>query len=194
MTAQNFIDKIRPLLAGTNVQDDDNILLVFLNMAKDSIASDTYCFVDSEVITLTTETKYTLTNIPLQIIDIYDTSLDVLTRGKLDTKGYFQTLPNKIELTYTPTVGDELFVNYYITPSDYALTDDININPMLNNAMKFYILDQVISIGKSEREIQNSSKYTNLYDKEITKYLAKTNTYSVESLVDVDLIAQKGLV
>lgn len=197
MLAQEFIDKIKPLMSGLKVASDDSILLSFLNMAKDEIARDTMLWIEGEEITLTEDTfEYTINGNPIQIIDIYDDNYDLLVRNKydIDTKGYFQLSPNTIKLTYNPSTGSKIYVNFYKTPEDYALSDTIDIPPSLHKATRHFMMVEALGMFKGEKEIMNASNNEKLYEKAIQKFLMQTDTLSTESLVTVDMIKSKGLI
>ena len=197
MTAQEFINKIKPLLSGLAVKEDDSTILSYLNMAKDEIARDTMLWTDGEEITLLSDTtEYTLGLTPIQILDVYDENYDIITRGKYTTygKGYFQLSPNKIQITYVPVAGTKIYVNYYYTPEDYKLGDNIDIPPALHKATRHMIISESLNMFRGEKEIMNAKNHLGIYNAQIEKFLAQTDTLSTETLVNVDLIKQKGLV
>lgn len=196
MTAQNFIDNLKPLLTGLAVKTDDAVLLSFLNMAKDEIARDTMFWIDGEQITgVADTTEYTLSVTPIQIIDVYDSANNIITRGSYsDDKGYFQTSPSKIQFTYQPNVGSYIYVNYYYSPEDYGLDDNIDIPSSLYKAIRHFMISEALNMFKGEKEIMNARNHYSIYTKQIEKFIAQTDVLSSESLLRVDMIKAKGLV
>lgn len=197
MTAQSFIDSVKPMLSGLAVETDDTTLLSFLNMTKNEIARDTMLWIEGEEITtIEATTKYELSGDPIQILDIYDSNYTLIERGKYSVsgKGYFQISPNTIQLTYTPMADDTLYVNYYKTPDDYALTDTIDIPSTLHKATRHLIISEALNMFKGEKEIANAKNHMSNYERQIEKFLAQTDTSSIETLLQVDMIIDKGLV
>lgn len=198
MTAQQIIDSTLPILAGLKISDtgvpsNNTTLLSFLNMAKNQIALDAQLWIDGMTIPMTTANEYTLSWIPVQIIDVYDDKLQVKVRGGAGDNGYFQTAPDKIFIN-RPEDGVNLYINAYKTPADYLVTDEVVIPHALISAMQYFIQHKAFDIYKSEKEIMSSKEYYTKYIGAMNQFLNKTDATSIETLVEVDMITMKGLV
>lgn len=195
MTAQDFINKMESKLKGLNIGEDKDAILGLLNLGKNELAVDTLMWTNGEEIDLVEDTYfYTLSDTPIQILDVYDDNNQILLRTSLEGKGYYQVSPQMIRLNYNPTTGDKLYINYFHTPADYELTDTLDIHPSLYKALRSFILHEALSTHKSEKELMSSREYLNLYNIGVAKFLEKTDTTTTESLWTADLIQQKGLV
>jgi len=192
MTAQNIIDSSKPVLTGLKISEDDTTLLSFLNLAKNQIAQDTLLWIDGEEITMTDSYVYTLDTIPIQIIDMYDESMQIRPRNKATNLGYFQVSPNSIRMVSIDE-GAKLYVNYYYTPDDYILADEVVIPNSLINAMQYFIAHKSFEIYKSEKEMFSSTEYYKKYKSSILEYIATTDN-NIETVLENDMIINKGLV
>ena len=192
MTAQNIIDSSKPVLTGLKISEDDTTLLSFLNLAKNQIAQDTLLWIDGEEITMTDSLTYTLDTIPIQILDIYDASMQIRPRNQATDLGYFQTSPNSIRVV-TADDGAKLYVNYYYTPDDYAIDDEVVIPNSLINAMQYFIAHKSFEIYKSEKEMFSSTEYYKKYKSSIFEYVATTDN-NIGTVLSNDMITNKGLV
>jgi len=192
MTAQDLINLTKPILSNISIKNDDEILLGFLNLAKNQIALDTRLWLDGEEITMTSSNQYTLSLIPIQIMDIYDSNLKVRHRNSNDYYGYYQVSPNAIRIN-NPEADVKLYINYYYTPVDYLLTDTVVMPESLLNAVQYYIAHKAYETFKSQQELVGSREYLNRYTKAINKYLSFTDD-STDTVMDNDMIANKGLV
>jgi hypothetical protein len=193
MTAQSLIDATKPLLSQTSVSTDDDTLLIFLNMAKNQIAQDTLSWLGGEEITMTTESVYELDNMPIQILDVYDESLNTLDRNSYSQNGYFQISPMEIKVN-NPSDGNKLYINYYYTPNDYILTDDVVVPATLQNAIQYFIAHKSFETYRSEKEIFSSTEYYKKYKASVIEYLNTTDSLNADSLVKKDMIQDKCLV
>ena len=199
MTAENIIDGTLPLLKQLKIGDDsaesNAILLSYLNLAKNEIAQDALLWLDGEQVALTTGTNlYTLSTIPIQILDVYDsTSNTVYYRNSPEQYGYFQTTPKKIHVN-NPATGITLNVNYYYTPDDYIISDEVVIPNGLINAMQYFIAHKAFDIYKDEKEIITSREYYTKYQNSMQKFLSQTDNNNVDTVLNIDRIKTKGLV
>lgn len=192
MTAQELINSTKPILSGLSVKDDDSTLLTFLNLAKNQLALETRVWLDGEEITMTTDNAYTLTRTPIQILDVYDDNLQVRQRNSASYYGYFQTSPNTIRVNNV-TSGLKLYLNYYYTPDDFALTDTVVVPDSLLNAIQYFIAHKAFESYKSEKEILTSTEYYKKFQASVLSYLAKVDE-NTDTILDVDMIYLKGLV
>jgi len=192
MTAQDLINLTKPILSNISIKSDDDTLLAFLNLAKNQIALDTRLWLDGEEITMTSSSQYTLSLIPIQIIDVYDSNLTIRPRNSQEYYGYYQTSPNTIRVN-NPSSGTKLYVNYYYTPEDYTITDIVYIPESLLNAVQYYIAHKAYETFKSQNELVGSREYLNRYQRAINKYLSMTDE-NVDTVLDNDMITSKGLV
>jgi len=194
MTAQQFITNSKQSLTGLKVSGDDNTLLSYLNLAKNQIALDTLLWLNGETISLIEGTnEYTLSKIPIQIIDVYDDSLTLRPRNNSGPYGYYQMSPNTIYVN-TPSNGVDININYYYTPDDYILTDLIDIPESILNATQYFLLHKGYEMQKDEMGVVSSKEYFARYNAAINRYLGKTDNNNVDSVLSIDLIADKGLV
>ena len=194
MTAQIILDSTKPLLSGRgNIASDDNILLSLLNLSKNQIALDTLLWLDGEEITMTTDRAYSLSKIPIQIIDVYDNEGNIRPRNSKEKKGYFQTKPNEITFN-NPTEGTIVYVNYYDTPDDYALIDEVNIPSSLISAMQYYVAHKVYDAYTSQTETALSTEYFRKYMTSINSFISKTDSLDTDSVYGYNMIDMKGLI
>ena len=193
MTAQSLIDSTKPLLSQTQISGEDGILLTYLNFAKNQIAQDTLSWLGGEEITMTTDSVYTLSVMPIQIIDMYDSQLNIMERNSYNTNGYFQISPTEIKIN-NPVEGNKIYINYYYTPNDYELSDEVTVPLTLQNAIQYFIAHKSFETYRSEKEIFSSTEYYKKYKASVTEYLYTTDTLSTDSLVKVDMIKNKCLV
>jgi hypothetical protein len=199
MTAQAIIESARTsYLKGTKLKDsteeNDAILLEYLNFAKNQLAQDALLWLGGEEIVMVEDSyEYTLSTIPIQILDVYNEANVLIYRNSPELMGYFQTSPNTIKINNIED-GKKIFINYYYTPSDYAINDEVNIPPALLNAIKYFIAHQTYDMYKSEKEIITSTNYYNRYVKSIEMFKNKTDIGSGNSIYIVDMIKDKGLV
>ena len=198
MTANELITNLsNTSLVGIKISDltvaqNTTTLLALLNMAKNKIAEDTLLWLGGEQITLLTDTyEYTLSDIPIQIIDVYDDGLNLRPRNSSDYYGYFQTSPNKIRFNNVSN-GTVVSINYYETPPDYAIDDTIVIPPSLLSAMQFYIAHKAFEIYKSESDMFSSAEYYKKYEKALAGYISKSDSTDVDSIVSADRIWKRG--
>lgn len=192
MTAQQIIDLTKPILSNMSIKSDDATLLGFLNLAKNEIALDTRLWLDGEEITMTTANEYTLTAVPIQILDVYDGNLMVRPKNSTDFYGYYKTGPDTIRIN-NPVSGLKLYVNYYYTPDDYILTDTVVVPNSLVKAMQHFIAHMAHDTFKSQNEMIGSNNHYSKYEKAIAKYLSKVDE-NTDSILDDDMIEKKGLV
>lgn len=193
MTAQTILDSTKPLLTGLKVAEDDNTLLIYLNMAKNQIAQDTLSWLGGEEITMTTDSDYTLSKIPIQILDVYKEPNIVLRRNVLDVNGYFQTSPNTIKII-SPEDGNKVYLNYYYTPPDFILTDEVVIPQSLINSTQYFIAHKCFENYKTEKEMFSSTEYYKKYKASVVEYINSTDALSSDILLQEDMIKMKGLV
>jgi len=194
MTAQNIIDSSKHILTGFKVKETDSTLLSFLNLAKNQLATDTLFWLDGEVITLSPATyEYTLSKTPIQIIDVYDSLSNLRPRNSSDTMGYYQTSPNKIYVT-SPGVSSEIKINYYYTPNDYTLSSEIDIPPGLHNAIQYFLAHKSYEMQKGEANVMSSKEYFARYNASVKRYLSVTDNGNLDTVMEVDMIKDKGLV
>jgi len=190
MTAQTIIDSTKPLLTGVKIGEDDNTLLTYLNMAKNQIAIDCLLWLDGEAIDILDDTyEYDLSKIPVQMLDVYDEEYNLYKRNHIT--GYYQTSPKKIKLSKLP---ETLYVNYYYTPDDFALSDEVVVPHSLINAIHYFIAHKAFEQYKTEKDIMSSREYYGRYNSAVQKYIMQTDSNDVDSLVSIDMIKDKGLV
>lgn len=192
MTAQQLIDLTKPVLSNISVKNDDNVLLGFLNLAKNQIALDTRLWLDGEEITMTSSSTYTLDTLPIQIIDVYDSNLTVRPRNSSTYYGYYQTSPQTIKVN-NPSADTILYVNYYYTPDDYELSDTIVVPHSLHNAIQYFMIHKAYETLTGQNELAGSSVYKKRYQDAINMYLSKVDE-NTDTLLDNDMITAKGLV
>lgn len=195
MTAQEIVETTVPLIEGSRVskEKDYTTLLTYLNFAKSKLARDTQMWIGGESIVMTTAKEYTLSTIPLQIIEIYDSNLNVRPRNSIEYLGYTQTAPNKIYVN-NPSAGLTLNINWFEEPANYKLTDIVYIPNDLIEAMQHYIAYKVFSVYKSQNEEIKTKTHLEQYKMLVDEYIARTDMPDIESINQIDLIYQKGLV
>lgn len=192
MTAQNIIDLTKPMINGLSIKDDTSTLLLFLNLAKNQLAVDALLWVDGEEIVMTTKNEYTLSKVPIQILDVYDSNLTVRPKGSPNYYGYYKTGPKTIRVN-NPSANDILYVNYYTSPNDYVLTDEVVIPDGLINAMSYFIAHKAFESQRAEKEIVSADNHFKKYNAALNRFLSKTDD-SNDAVNSVDRIKEKGLV
>lgn len=196
MTAQEILEGTLPLIAGSKISRENNFdtLLTYLNLAKGRLARDTNLWIGGETIELTDNVnEYVLSEIPLQIIEIFDSNLTIRPRNKMDIMGYTQISPNTIYVN-SPSTGVSIDINYFKEPVDYILTDTVFISNDLIEALQHYIASKVFSVYKSQDENIEAKIHYDTYKRIVDEYIAKTDMPDIDTFGDVDLISQKGLV
>ncbi len=192
MTAQELIDSTKSMLTGLQVKDNDSLLLSFLNFAKNQIASDTLLWIDGEEITMVENVyEYTLATKPISIIDIYNEEYELVKRNSIE--GYYQISPSVIRLANTYD-GKKIYINYYITPDDYALDDTLDIPEQLLSAIQNYIMHKAFAQYKTEKDIMASANYYKMFGSAIQRYISQTDVSNTDSLLMPDMIKDKGFV
>ena len=191
MTANQLITNLsHTALVGIKVSDltiPQNVttLLSLLNMAKNKLAEDTLLWLGGEQITMLADTySYTLSTIPIQIIDVYDDKMNLRPRNSIDYFGYFQTSPNKIQINNIE-VGGVVNINYYETPTDYLIDDELVVPPSLLSALQFYVTHKAFEIYKAESDIFTSVEYYKKYKSALQDYLNKSDSTDVDSVVSL---------
>jgi len=182
-------------ISDLSIQENKDTLLELLNMAKNKVAEDTLLWLSGETITQVTGTQeYTLSTIPIQIIDIYDENQVLRKRNVPDYTGYYQTSPNKIRFNSIQN-GLDIFINYYETPPDYLINDEIVIPPTLLSALQFYIVGKSFEQYKAEADIFTSAEYFKKYNSAIQSYLSKTDNSNADTIVSGEnKIYKRGIV
>lgn len=197
-TAQEIIDGTRSLLRNLDIATDnvDNnaTLLGFLNLAKNQIAVDTLLWVGGESFTIDSSSSvYTLSTVPIAILDVYDHDMNIRQRNATNDYGYVQISPNKIRLGYIPETTI-LYVNYYYTPDDYLSTNSVPIPDALINAMQYFIAHKAYEMYKGEKELTMSGEYFRKYSGAVNNYKDKFDPTAVDNLATISPITLKGLV
>ena len=198
MTAQTMIDNVAAQLNNLKIGDTSvpaNVasLLHYLNLAKNQMAVDTLIWLGGETISMTTANEYTMTIAPIQIIDMYDESLNIRPRNSPHRLGYYQLSPSVIYMN-NPENGVDININYYYAPDDYVVTDELDIPPSLIRGMELYMSYLAYDFYKTEKEQALSMKKLEDYDIAKNGFISKTDNMNVDSITSVDLIYQKGLV
>jgi hypothetical protein len=165
------------------VGDNTTLLLSLLNMAKDKIAEDTLLWLNGETFNMVDGTSlYTLTNMPIQIIDVFDSNNYLRPRNSAEYFGYYQTSPN--QLTFNNIAdGLTIKVNYYYSPPDYLIGDTLAVPSTLLSAMQYYMAHKAYAAYKGELELMASGEYYNKYVNAIKDYRATTDTLDADSVV-----------
>ena len=191
MTANQLITNLsHTALVGIKVSDltiPQNIttLLGLLNMAKNKLAEDTLLWLGGEQITMLEDTySYTLSTIPIQIIDVYDSNMNIRPRNSIEFFGYFQTSPNKLQFNNIE-VGGTININYYETPTDYLIDDELVVPPSLLSALQFYVTHKAFEIYKAESDMFTSVEYYKKYKSALQDYLDKSDSTDVDSIVSL---------
>jgi len=201
MTAEDIITNVATTaLIGTQVgdnittQSNKNILLFALNLGIKQIAQDTLLWLDGETITMVDgQYEYTLSTIPVQIIDVYDDSYISRPRNSATYYGYYQTAPNKIRFNNI-TPNSNVLLNYYIYPNDYMLSDEVVIDSSLINSLTYFIASKAMEYYKSEQDVSISKVFYNSYLESIAAFKANTDTNNVDTVQNTNMIYKKGLV
>jgi len=201
MTAEDIITNVATTaLIGTQVgdnittQSNKNILLFALNLGIKQIAQDTLLWLDGETITMVDgQYEYTLSTIPVQIIDVYDDSYISRPRNSATYYGYYQTAPNKIRFNNI-TPNSNVLLNYYIYPNDYILSDEVVIDSSLINSLTYFIASKAMEYYKSEQDVSISKVFYNSYLESIAAFKANTDTNNVDTVQNTNMIYKKGLV
>lgn len=194
MVVQNLVNDAKKVLSGLKVSEYDATILLYLNLAKNQIAMDTLMWLSGETVTLVSGTnEYELSKIPIQIIDVYDDSLNLRPRNSSDSMGYFQTSPKKIFVN-SPHTGSSININYYYTPDNYILTSETDIPESLYNALQYFIVHKAYEMQKTDSSLVSSREYFARYNAAVKRYLGVTDNGNLDTVLDVDLIKDKGLV
>jgi hypothetical protein len=165
------------------VGDNTTLLLSLLNMAKDKVAEDTLLWLSGETFNMVTGTSsYTLTNMPIQIIDVFDENNTLRPRNSAEFYGYYQTSPNQIAFNNVSD-GLTIKVNYYYSPPDFLIGDTLSIPSTLLSAMQYYMAHKAYAAYKGELELMASSEYYNKYINAIKDYRATTDTLDSDSVL-----------
>lgn len=176
--------KVSDLTVGQNVTD----LISYVNEAKDKIAKDTRLWLGGETITMATGTsEYTLTTMPIQIIDVFDENNFLRPRNNQGSYGYFQTAPKKLMFN-TITNGLNVKVNYYYTPPDYVGADTITdtMPPELINAIKIYVCYKSYKRYKGDSDVMKAEQFKADFKEAISDFKAVTDVSDVDSVVNLD--------
>lgn len=189
MTAQELITNLSNTslvgqkIADLTVPENTTTLLSLLNMAKNKVAEDTRIWLSGEQITMVADTyEYTLSKIPLQIIDVYDDNLNLRTRNNPDSLGYYQTSPNVLKFNNI-TAGTVISVNYYDTPIDWLITDELVVPPSLLSALQYYIAHKAFELYKSESDMFSSAEYYKKYQTAIQDFINTTDSSDIDTIV-----------
>lgn len=192
MTASQIITHLsQTTLAGLKIADltvaeNTTVLLQSLNMAKNKIAEDTLLWLGGETINIVSGTsEYTLSTIPIQIIDIFDNNNYLRPRNSQSQLGYYQTSPNTI-LFNTITNGEVMKINYYYTPADYIITDEVVIPQSLISALEFYATHKAYESYKTEKSMMASTEYYKKYRSAINDYKAVTDSGHLDSVLNMN--------
>lgn len=199
MTASQIIDGLAPILVGTKYGDtsDSNIraiLLSYLNMAKNEIATDTLFWLGGEQITMISNIfEYTLQVYPIQIIDIYDENFNVVPRNSSSIDGYYQVSPNVVYFN-DPQDGETFSINYYYTPDDYEEADEVAIPAVLLNAIQYFMAHKALETFRDAGNMSGSQMYLQRYQQAINKFVATTDNTNLDTTVEINRIWQRNLV
>lgn len=199
MTALDIITLSSKMLTGLKVgdiTDADNkaTLLSYLNLAKGQLALDTNLWLSGETIALVDETyEYTLSKIPLTIIDIYDDNNQLRIRNNSGYYGYYQVTPNSIHVN-KPDSASTLFVNYYYEPNDYLEGDTVALPSYLINALQYFIAHKAYEMYKADSDNLTSNDYLGKYNAVVSKYLSMNDNSNSDTVVGTDNITNKGFV
>jgi len=201
MTADDIITNVaNTALVGTQVGNNitttgnKDTLLFALNLGIKQIAQDALLWLGGETIQMVDGTyEYVLSTIPIQIVDIYDDAQILRPRNNASYYGYYQTSPNSIRFNNI-TPNSNVYINYYKSPSDYALTDEVVIDNGLINALTYFIASKVMEYYKSEQDISISKVYYNNYLESMAAFKSNTDTNNVDTIQDTNMIYKKGLV
>ena len=175
LVGQDIADLTKP----TNV----TTLTTLVNMAKDKVAEDTLLWLGGETITLATGIyAYTLSIIPVQIIDVYDENRILRPRNSPYTMGYCQTTPNTLKFNSIVN-GQDVYVNYYEAPSDYIATDTIVVPATLLSAMQFYVAHKAFELYKAESDILMSKEYYAKYMAAINDFMKNSDSTSSDTII-----------
>lgn len=192
MTSNELITNLsKTSLVGIKVGDltvVDNIttLLELLNMAKNKIAEDALLWLSGETVTMVDDVyEYELSTIPLQITEVYDKNMNIRDRNRPTELGYYQISPNKIKFNNIQD-GLDAYVNYYETPPDLTIDEEIIVPQSLLSAMQFYIASKAFEIYKSEKDILTSKEYLNKYKVALQEYNFVTDSTSTDSILSRD--------
>ena len=128
--------------------------------------------------------SYTLSTIPIQIIDVYDSNMSIRPRNSIEFFGYFQTSPNKLQFNNIE-VGGTININYYETPTDYLIDDELVVPPSLLSALQFYVTHKAFEIYKAESDMFTSVEYYKKYKSALQDYLNKSDSTDVDSVVSL---------
>jgi len=188
--AELYTELSTTTLVGLKISDleaqDITNLLAFINEAKNKIAKDTRLWLGGETIAMETDTyEYTLTNMPIQIIDVFDENNFLRPRNNQGVYGYFQVEPKVLKFN-TISNGLDVYVNYYKTPPDYAGEDTIVMPEELIEAIKLYVSYKAFGIYKSDSDVMKAKEYKNDFKTSITEFKSVTDVTDVDSIVNMN--------
>lgn len=188
MTANDIITTLsKTSIVGAKISDltvADNVttLLALLNMGKNKIAEDTLLWLGGENITMVTDTyEYTLSKTPVQIIDVFDDNRILRQRNSSEFYGYYQTAPNKVRFNNI-TNGTVVSLNYYETPDDYLINDEVIVPATLLSALQYYIAHKAFELYKSDSDMFSSSEYYKKYKAAMQDYISTTDSVDVDTI------------
>ena len=199
MTALDIITLSSKMLTGLEISDitdatNKATLLSYLNLAKGQLAVDTHMWLGGETIDLIDGTyEYTLSKIPVTIIDVYDDSNTLRLRNSPNSYGYFQTSPNTIHVN-SPDLGSTLYMNYYYEPDDYLEGDTVAIPSYLINALTYFVAHKAYEEMKSDSDRITADNYLSKYISIVDNYKETNDTDNTDSVVAIDKITDKGFV
>lgn len=173
-------------IADLTVPSNVTTLLQLLNMAKDKVAEETLLWLGGEKVTMVTGTsEYTLSSMPIQIVDVFDSNMNLRPRNSVDSMGYYQVSPNKLTFN-TIQNGLEININYYETPPDFLIDDEVIINPTLIPALQFYVAHKAFEIYKTESAIFTSVEFYKKYKSAIGDFKSTTDSVDVDTVISMD--------
>lgn len=174
--------KIADLTVPANV----TTLLSLVNMAKNKLAEDTLLWLGGEEVTLVADTySYTLSSIPIQVVDVFDDNNNLRPRNSPEFFGYYQTSPNTVVFNNI-TAGTIVKFNYYTTPADYAINDEIIVPHTLLSAMDDYICSKSFKVYKSDSDVMKAAEYMKDYIRSINDYRAVSDSTDVDTVVSMN--------
>lgn len=174
--------KISDLTVPANV----TTLLSLVNMAKNKLAEDTLLWVGGEIVPLVTDTyTYTLSAIPIQIVDAFDSNNNLRPRNSPEFFGYYQTSPNTVVFNNI-TNGTDVKFNYYTTPTDYIISDELIVPHTLLSAIESYVASKAFKIYKADNDIVKSGEHMKEYVGSINDYRAVSDSTDVDTVVSMN--------
>lgn len=186
LTELSTTDLVGLKIADLTVAQNVTNLLAFINEAKNKIAKETRLWLGGETISMVTGTsEYTLTTMPIQIIDVFDDNQFIRPRNNQGVYGYFQTTPKTL-LFNTITNGLGIKVNYYYSPPDYVGANEIVMPEELVTAIKLYVSHKAYRIYKGDTDIMKAKEYLNDFTTAINEFKAVTDVTDVDSIVNLN--------